>query len=199
MQEDESFYSCAWGYDPETADPLLAVAGSRGIIRTLRPADHRHDQVCFRKSRAFCAPHLCPGRALTLVLQRKRHFCGVPACQTFTGHGHAVNELQFHPTNPHFLLSVSKDHSLRLWNLKTSVCVIMFGGEKGHRDEVLSAVRLSDLESSFVPWFANPNAVWEQIVDGLVCVDSLGLQSEGGPDCLMRHGPLFESVEFGLA
>lgn len=39
------------------------------------------------------------------------------------------------------VLSV-QDESVRLWNVHTGICILVFAGAGGHRNEVLSVVRI---------------------------------------------------------
>ena len=64
-------------------------------------------------------------------------------CLTFelesilVGHGNAVNDIKIHPLLDFIVFSASKDESIRMFNIETAVCVGIFAGDKGHRDEVL--------------------------------------------------------------
>jgi len=50
----------------------------------------------------------------------------------------SINDISVNPALPHLVVTASKDHSMRLWNLRTKVCVLIFQGDGGHRSEVLS-------------------------------------------------------------
>ncbi|CAH8359740.1 unnamed protein product [Eruca vesicaria subsp. sativa] len=58
--------------------------------------------------------------------------------KTLVGHGDSVNEIRTHPAKPQLVLSASKDESVRLWNVETGICVLIFAGTEGHRYEVVS-------------------------------------------------------------
>lgn len=57
---------------------------------------------------------------------------------TLLGHGDVVNDLKCSPTNDWLLLSASKDHSIRLWNLQRGQMIAIYAGHDGHRGQVLS-------------------------------------------------------------
>jgi hypothetical protein len=54
------------------------------------------------------------------------------------GHGSAVNDVAVHPTRPHLVATASRDHSLRLWNLRSrwaggaGAAVVVHGPQTAH-------------------------------------------------------------------
>ncbi|GJZ61544.1 polycomb group protein fertilization-independent endosperm [Tanacetum coccineum] len=58
--------------------------------------------------------------------------------RSFVGHGDSVNEIRTQALRPSLVLSASKDESVRLWNVETGICILIFAGAGGHRNEVLS-------------------------------------------------------------
>lgn len=43
-------------------------------------------------------------------------------------------------------LRTCQDESVRLWNVHTGICILIFAGAGGHRNEVLSVVSILDEE-----------------------------------------------------
>ncbi|KAI6690507.1 polycomb group protein FIE1 [Syzygium oleosum] len=58
--------------------------------------------------------------------------------RSFVGHGDSINEIRTQPLKPSLIVSASKDESVRLWNVHTGICILIFAGAGGHRNEVLS-------------------------------------------------------------
>jgi len=117
--------------------------------------------------------------------------------RTFKGHGQAVNELRFSPKDPALLLSASADHAMRLWNVETNVCVAIFGGERGHRDEVLSVdfnydttkVVSCGMDHSLKIWSLDAEAV-QDVISRSHLHDS---SSKKSFKPITVHGPIFST------
>ena len=113
--EHEQYFACAW-CEASTGELLLALAGHTGLVRVLDVSAEANDAKNDAKKKTF-----------------------VPSLfRDLRGHGGSVNDVRAHPCAPHLLLSASKDESCRLWNVDNGVCVFIFSGALGHRNEVLS-------------------------------------------------------------
>ncbi len=45
MKAEEIYYTCAWTTDPVTRDPVVSIAGVKGIIRTLVPFKSKYKKA----------------------------------------------------------------------------------------------------------------------------------------------------------
>ncbi|PWZ29195.1 Polycomb group protein FIE1 [Zea mays] len=58
--------------------------------------------------------------------------------KSLVGHGGSIHEIRTHASKPSLIISASKDESIRLWNVHTGICILVFAGAGGHRHDVLS-------------------------------------------------------------
>lgn len=58
--------------------------------------------------------------------------------EKLTGHKSRIYELCFNPIRKNLLLSASKDYTARIWDIATNQMLVIFGGPKSFKSEVLS-------------------------------------------------------------
>lgn len=116
--EDDHFYSLAWSYDSKKA-PVIAAGGRNGIVRTIFMNDDTLGHLISHSK--FC---------------RRSHHSSFHFFFFLSSAG-AINDMKFHPKFPFLLLTASEDQSVRLWNVETSVCIVVFAGSL-HCSQVLS-------------------------------------------------------------
>ena len=134
-QAQEDYFTSAWApCHDDASQALLCVAGGVGTIRIINTATGEN------RVGAGCLWWWCGGLRLTVAI--------VVVSQHLVGHGGPVNHLQRHPTDDHFMVSCSRDETVRFWNLQTLTCVAILGGDKGHRQDVLHFVRVAVRRSS---------------------------------------------------
>ena len=99
------------------------------------------------KTKILNPPFLCVGgkAAIIKVIDLIRN----SPVALLRGHGNDINDLKISPTNESLLLSAAKDESCRLWNLETFSCVCIFGGQNGHRKEVVLSLSWHPLGREF--------------------------------------------------
>ncbi|GJX26433.1 polycomb group protein fertilization-independent endosperm [Tanacetum coccineum] len=91
--------------------------------------------------------------------------------RNFVGHGDSVNEIRTQALRPSLVLSASKDESVRLWNVETGICILIFAGAGGHRNEVLSVdFHSSDIYSIASCSMDNTVKIWSMKVMGLCLI-----------------------------
>ena len=129
-------------------EPVVAVCGSnRASVYAIVERDISLRQVYVDNDRDesfFCCAWSRRADAPLLCVAGTRGIAKIVDCAdgrldcALVGHGNAINDCCFHAVDESLLLTASKDESIRLWNARTCVCIAVFAGDRGHRDEVLA-------------------------------------------------------------
>ena len=147
VDEEEEFYTCAFGgkgfaegkssASNNKSKPIYIGDNKRSNSKKRqRKNDEDGSGIHHDLSQRQGPPLLCVAgkrgiiKVIDTVLQS--------LVMTLVGHGDSVNDLKCSPANETLLLSASKDHSIRLWNLQYGHMIAIFAGHDGHRGEVLS-------------------------------------------------------------
>ena len=148
VDEEEEFYTCAFGGKGFTegksnasnnnkSKPIYIGDNKRSKSKKRRRENDEDDnRIHHDLSQRQGPPLLCVAgqRGIIKVIDTVLQSLVI----TLVGHGDSVNDLKCSPANESLLLSASKDHSIRLWNLQYCHMIAIFAGHDGHRGEVLS-------------------------------------------------------------
>ena len=144
VDSEEEFYTCAFGGRGISEGKSKGTSFSDGNneanierkgtkrLRMESTNEAMYADLCLRKG----PPLLCVAgkRGMIKVIDTLLQSIVL----TLIGHGDTVNDLKCSPTNEWLILSASKDHSIRLWNLQHGQMIAIFAGHNGHRGQVLS-------------------------------------------------------------
>lgn len=117
---------------------------------------------------------------------------------TLLGHGDSINEIAVHPQQAHLIFSASKDRSVRLWNLRTMICVAIFAGDKGHKDDVLcvdvhllgNCMASSSADTAISVW----NLVEPGLVNAIALSEKASLEDEHAFKVMIVQAPLYSTT-----
>ena len=108
---------------------IYHISNDNSVDQTLAFLDEDTEEKLYACAWAATAD----GKPILVVAGYRGILKGINCCThevevILTGHGNAVNELRTHPVDDGLMLSASKDESIRLWNIRTAVCIAIFAG-----------------------------------------------------------------------
>lgn len=112
----DSPYALDWSYDA-TGAPIILAGGEKGLLYVVKVKDGSTKQLLGHSKLTYWK------RIKQIII--------------FHSTAGAINEIKTHPKDHDLVGSVSEDHTARLWNISTSVCILKFSGGI-HASHVLS-------------------------------------------------------------
>ena len=139
---EEVFYSCAFGGRGAPSSthyisplPTSSDSSEESFLSAVSLPLTLTNPIGWTTSASSSQLLCCGGtRGIIKVIDPRRR----SLIMTLSGHGDEIYDLRFSPMDEFLLITASKDESLRLWNLRSATCVVIFAGHEGHRDAVLS-------------------------------------------------------------
>ncbi|VDL74832.1 unnamed protein product [Nippostrongylus brasiliensis] len=205
-QHRQPIYACAFNpYQPEGSVPILATAAKNMITIYECPLDS--NKITLVRSIKDPSPDM---DIFTLTwcydITDKAHriaFGGYSGLirlvdagsgkllMNMYGHGDHVNEMRTDPNNSMVFASVSKDTTIRLWNIRVHGPIAILGGYEGHKDQILSLDWSMDskyivscsMDHSIRLWYLGTDKLQERIRDSMTLKGQANFRKEIADDC----------------